>query len=131
MKATDALGLAVELGQVLEAAGLPSAIGGALALGIHGVSRATQDVDCNVFVKPEQLDELLSVLQTNGVQVDVARAREEGTTDSVFFTWAGHTRIDVFLPSIDDEKRLFPDQGEAFVGASSRAARLRRAWATR
>lgn len=101
MKATDALGLAVELGQVLEAAALPYAIGGALALGIHGVSRATQDVDCNVFVKAEQLDELLTVLQTNGVQVDVARARAEGTTDGVFFTWAGHTRIDVFLPSID------------------------------
>jgi hypothetical protein len=36
--APDALTLAVELGKVLEAEKLPYAIGGALALGIHGVA---------------------------------------------------------------------------------------------
>ncbi len=57
MQATDALSLAVELGAVLEAAGLPYAIGGALALGVHGVSRSTQDVDINVFVKLDGEDD--------------------------------------------------------------------------
>jgi len=101
MQAADALTLAVELGRVLEAAQLPYAIGGALALGVHGVSRSTQDVDLNVFARADQLDALLAVLQANGVQLDAAKARAEGLTDGVFFCWAGATRIDVFLPSID------------------------------
>ncbi len=101
MQSTDALSLAVELGRVLDAAGLPYAIGDALALGVHGVSRSTQDVDVNVFVKPEELERLLEVLTANGVSVDQARARTEGVQDGVFFTWSGSTRIDVFLPSIE------------------------------
>jgi hypothetical protein len=102
MQATDALSLAVELGQVLDAASLPYAIGGALALGVHGVSRATQDVDINVFVEPERLDALFAVLKDSGVQVDVEKEREGAITDGVFFTWFGNTRIDVvFLPSIE------------------------------
>lgn len=101
MHAPDALTLAVELGKVLEAANLPYAIGGALALGIHGVSRSTQDVDVNIFVEADRLEALLAVLQANSVQVDAAKARTEGVTEGVFFCWAGTTRIDVFLPSID------------------------------
>lgn len=101
MQAADALTLAVELGRLLEAAKLPYAIGGALALGIHGVSRSTQDVDVNVFANAEQLDALLALLQANGVQVDAAKARTEGVTEGVFFCWAGTMRIDVFLPSIE------------------------------
>ena len=54
MLAPDALTLAVELGKLLEAEQVPYAVGGALALGIHGVSRSTQDVALNVFVKPDQ-----------------------------------------------------------------------------
>lgn len=89
MQSTDALSLAVELGRVLDAAGLPYAIGGALALGVHGVSRSTQDVDVNVFVKPEELERLLEVLTANGVSVDQAKARTEGVQDGVPFTWSG------------------------------------------
>ena len=101
MRAVDAVGLAVELGQILESAKLPYAIGGALALGVHGVSRSTQDVDVNVFTETAQLESLLDVLERNGVQVDREKAVREGLTDGVFFCWAGSTRIDVFLPSID------------------------------
>jgi hypothetical protein len=101
MQAADALTLAVELGKILEAAKLPYAVGGALALGIHGVSRSTQDVDLNIFIGADQLDHLVTVFQASGVQVDPARARAEGLTDGVFFCWAGSTRIDVFLPSIE------------------------------
>ncbi len=101
MQSTDALSLAAELGRVLEAAGLPYAVRGALALGVHGVSRSTQDVDVNVFVKPEELERLLEVLTANGVSVDQDRARTEGLREGVFFTWSGNTRIDVFLPSIE------------------------------
>ena len=101
MQASDALSLAVELGALLEAARLPYAIGGALALGVHGVSRSTQDVDVNVFVNAEGLERLIELLRSNGVQIDPAKARNEALSDGVFFCWAGQTRIDVFTPSIE------------------------------
>lgn len=101
LTATDAIGLAVELGAALEARAFPYAVGGALALGVHGVSRSTQDVDLNVFVRVERLGELLACLADLGVTLDATAAREEGLRDGVFFCWAGPVRIDVFLPSID------------------------------
>jgi hypothetical protein len=55
----------------------------------------------NVFVEADRLEALLTVLQANGVQVDAVKARTEGVTEGVFFCWAGTTRIDVFLPSIE------------------------------
>lgn len=100
MRSVDALSLAVELGQLLETAGIPYAIGGAPALGVHGVSRSTQDV-VNVFVKEGQLETLLTLLRENDVTVDADHARTVGVEEGVFFSWAGATRIDVFLPSID------------------------------
>jgi hypothetical protein len=101
MQSADAFSLAVELGERLETAGLPYAIGGALALGVHGVSRSTQDVDLNVFVQAEQLDQLLALLHAEGLQVDDERARGEGVSDGMFIAWAGSIRVDVFLPSIE------------------------------
>ena len=101
MRSADAFSLAIELGQLLEGAGLPYAIGGALALAVHGFSRSTQDVDINVFVKEDQLEKLLTLLSENDVTVDAQNARTVGVEDGVFFCWAGSTRIDVFLPSID------------------------------
>jgi hypothetical protein len=94
VQSTDALSLAVELGQVLDSAGMPYAIGGALALGVHGVSRSTQDVDVNVFVKPDELERLLQVLTANGVTVDREKAFSEGLNDGIFFTWSHtHRRV--------------------------------------
>lgn len=84
----------------LESAGLPYAIGGALALAIAGVPRGTADVDINVFVAEHDVPTVIAVLQRLGVEVDltsaVARAKRDGTFVG---RWDG-MRIDVFLPSI-------------------------------
>ena len=53
----------------LEAAGIPYAIGGALALAIAGVPRGTADVDINVFVSDQRLDEVIEVLAAGGVDM--------------------------------------------------------------
>ena len=95
------LGTAIDVGERLDAAGIPYAIGGALALGVHGVSRATNDVDLNVFVELPRLDAVFDVLEASGVAVDRAALRVEAERDGVFFCWRGPIRIDVFLPSID------------------------------
>jgi hypothetical protein len=96
--AEDPLSIAVEFGRRLEAATIPYAIGGALALGVHGVVRATSDVDLNVFVEAPRL---FAVLSSAGVTVAREQARDEALRDGVFFCWAGPVRVDVFLPSIE------------------------------
>jgi len=46
--ALDAAEVAVRLGRALDAASLDHAIGGAIALGVHGVPRGTLDGDLRV-----------------------------------------------------------------------------------
>lgn len=48
--------------RALAEAGLPHAIGGAIALSIHGAPREMVDIDVNVFVPPERRPEVLRAL---------------------------------------------------------------------
>ena len=91
---------AQRIADALEAADLPHAIGGALALAIAGVPRGTADVDLNVFVAEERVVELLAVLRRLGLEVDDEAALARARRDGMFVArWDG-MRIDVFLPSI-------------------------------
>jgi len=88
------------IADALEAAELPYAIGGALALAIAGVPRGTVDVDVNVFVEHSRLTDLFDALAALGIAVDVDVASERARQDGMFVgRWDG-MRIDVFLPSI-------------------------------
>lgn len=99
--APDAFTRALALADAFERAGVPYAIGGALALGIWGVPRGTVDVDLNVFVEPAEADRVVDTLESVGVTVDRTRARAESIERGmVIGTWDG-MRIDLFLPSID------------------------------
>jgi hypothetical protein len=55
----------------LAAAGLPHAIGGAVALAHYGVPRPTTDLDVNAFVGPERWPEVSAALAPLGVDVKV------------------------------------------------------------
>jgi hypothetical protein len=48
--------------RALAEAGLPHAIGGAVALSIYGAGRPTADIDVNVFVPPERRPEVRAAL---------------------------------------------------------------------
>jgi hypothetical protein len=50
--------------RALTKAGLPHAIGGAIALSIYGAPRDTVDIDVNVFVPPERRPEVRAALDT-------------------------------------------------------------------
>jgi hypothetical protein len=96
----DAAEAATRIARALEADGISYAIGGAVALGVHGVPRGTHDVDVNVFIEEAELPRVVAVLRGLGIELaeDVAMARAR--RDGMFVgTWTG-MRIDVFTPSI-------------------------------
>jgi hypothetical protein len=91
---------AQRIADALEAASLPYAIGGALALAIAGVPRGTADVDVNVFVPEQDVPRVIDVLRNLGIEIDPGAAIARAARDGMFVgRWDG-MRIDVFLPSI-------------------------------
>jgi hypothetical protein len=89
---------------VLEAKGLPYAIGGAIALGYYAPPRATVDVDINVFLPPSQgFDRILSALAEAGfvADADVETLRAQACREGQFRGRLDGMRIDVFVPAID------------------------------
>jgi hypothetical protein len=92
--------LARAIADALEAAGLPYAVGGALALAVWGFPRATNDVDVDVFVGPENVGRVLDVLASAGCEVDRADAVARAASRGDFAVRAHGMRVDVFLPSI-------------------------------
>jgi hypothetical protein len=97
----DITATAVRVAAALEQAQVPYAIGGAIALTMHGFPRATRDVDINVFCRAEQLDGALAVLRSAGLAFESAKALSEAATEGWFIAWDGPIRVDVFVPSID------------------------------
>jgi hypothetical protein len=80
----------------LEAAGLPHAFGGALALAwCTRRARGTIDIDVNVFVGPDEVDAVLDGLPGGVVHDDDDRRRL--AEDGQVRLWWDHTPIDVFL----------------------------------
>jgi hypothetical protein len=96
----DAAEAGMRIAAAFEQAGLPYALGGALALGALGVPRGTLDVDVNVFVGDDQIRDVVAALAGLGVAVDEPAALAAASRDGMFVgSWAG-IRIDVFVPSI-------------------------------
>jgi hypothetical protein len=125
---SDAAEAGLRIARALAAAGLAHALGGALALGAHGVPRGTLDVDVNVFVADDDLPRVTDCLRAIGVEIDDAPALARARRDGMFVgLWAG-MRIDVFVPSIpfSDEAartrvRLVDPGGEAVWFLSAEA----------
>jgi hypothetical protein len=91
---------AQRIADALEQAGIPYAIGGALALAVSGVPRGTADVDVNVFLPEDQVQRVIELLASLGVEIDEQAALAQADRDGMFIgRWDG-MRIDVFLPSI-------------------------------
>jgi hypothetical protein len=93
----------------LEAAGIPHAIGGAIALGYCTLEpRGTRDVDVNAFVGPERAREVFAALP-RGVEfsgVNLEHAERNGQAR----LWWGITPVDLFLSVLP-----FHDRVEAHI----------------
>jgi hypothetical protein len=98
----------------LQAARLPHAFGGAIALAYYATPRATIDIDVNVFVAAERAGEVLAALTRLG-------AKEPSERESVRLRDDGQTRIhwdktpidlffsyDAFHDACLERRRAFP-----------------------
>lgn len=100
----DPVELARALADALEAAQLPYAIGGAIALAYWAPPRGTADVDLNIFIGPadlERVERALDVLESIGVVLDRDAAWKEIRTGGCVRGWVGRTAVDAFFDSID------------------------------
>lgn len=89
------------LTRALEEAGIPYAVGGAIALGYYAEPRATTDIDVNIFLSEGEGERVLRVLLDLGAQFDlgqmVARVRHEG---QVRLPWDPSPTIDLFFSTV-------------------------------
>lgn len=96
----NAAELAVALAEQLERAGVPYAVGGAIAYGFWSNPRGTRDVDLNVFLPAEEAATAIDTLISWGVRFDrdaaLVSARERGDARG----YHGDLPVDIFFVSI-------------------------------
>jgi hypothetical protein len=93
--------VARRIADALEQAGVPYAMGGAIALGLHAPPRATNDVDLNIFLDAGEAGPGLDALEKAGCSFDRNAAMESARAIGEFkASWRG-MRVDVFVSSID------------------------------
>jgi len=96
----------IAIHRALDAAGIPHAIGGALALAYYAEPRATIDVDVNVFVPTERWPEVRDALAPLGINVDLDPHDLE--RDGQVRLWWDRNPVDLFFsydPFHDEMKR--------------------------
>ncbi len=96
----DVSALARRLADAFEGAGLPYAIGGAIAYGHWGIPRGTADVDLTVFLDEPEWPKALDLLQREGVTADRRAALEELSARGSCRLADPDFPVDLFVPSI-------------------------------
>ena len=93
----------IELHERLEAAGIPHAFGGALALAYYTLDpRGTSDIDLNIFVPEAHPEEALAALP-DGI-TDPHAALDEIKTSGQARLWWNETPIDLFFDNVELHK---------------------------
>lgn len=93
----DPATVAAWLADRFEEDGIEYAIGGALALGAHGIPRMTDDADFAVFLPEAELDRLFDCLDRAGCIFDRQQARAEVRRIAFFYGRCGRVGVDFFL----------------------------------
>lgn len=96
----DPATLAVHFGAALESAGIPYAIGGAIAYGFWGVPRGTRDLDINLFVAADAGGPAIATLLGAGLEIDAAEALRSGAERGDARGAYDGVPIDLFFVSI-------------------------------
>lgn len=96
----DVLQVARKVADALQGAGIPFAVGGALAYFYWGMIRTTRDVDMNVFVGEAAIDKVVHALNAAGGRIDREETVRRVAEGSHAVAWFGDIRVDLFFNSI-------------------------------
>jgi hypothetical protein len=88
------------LADALEGAGIPYAIGGAIAYGFWGPPRGTNDIDINVFLEAPAAGPALDALNRAGMVFDRLEAERRVADGAHVRGFVDRTPIDVYFNSI-------------------------------
>lgn len=92
-----ALGEGVRLlNEALRSKAIPHAFGGAIAYGLYGIPRGTNDWDINVFCSEQHASEVFSALGVVGVESSEDSLREVDKKGQVRLDWGGK-KVDLFF----------------------------------
>ena len=84
------------LSRSLREASIPHAFGGAIAYGLYGIPRGTNDWDINIFCSEEHAGEVFSALAPIGVESTEASYVEVDKKGQVRLSW-GDKKVDLFF----------------------------------
>jgi hypothetical protein len=93
----NAIETAQHLASCLDEDDVPYAIGGALALGVWGASRATNDVDISIFVERDRWPTMFDALERAGVMIDRNEATRDFTRIGFYKGRLGRRAVDIFV----------------------------------
>jgi hypothetical protein len=98
----EPLAVVAKLAMVLDKLRVPYAVGGSVASSLHGVPRATNDVDLVADLRPAHVDRLVAALESD-FYVDADMIRSALTERSSFnvLDQVTMTKVDVFVPGAD------------------------------
>lgn len=92
--------LAVLIARQLAGAGIPYAIGGAIAYGYWGNPRGTRDLDVNIFLSADRAGPAIDALSRAGVRLDPDRVLESAQERGDARVFYEDVPIDLFFISI-------------------------------
>lgn len=111
----EVLSIALFVGEVLERMGVRHVVSGSLASSLHGIPRATQDIDFVADLQPNHAAEIVAALQPR-FYVDSA-AVAEAIRDRTRFN-AIHLetmfKVDIYVPEMNEVARAQFQRGTAF-----------------
>ncbi|HEX8390971.1 MAG TPA: hypothetical protein VF665_01335 [Longimicrobium sp.] len=111
----EAIGVTVQITNVLEKLGIEYLVGGSLASSLHGLPRATQDVDVVAHLRPEHVSALVDALRED-FYLDESAIRDAVATRSTFNVIHLFTmfKADIFVAGADDVIRREMERREPF-----------------
>jgi hypothetical protein len=107
MKEPDILAVALQVIDALDSLNVPYVVGGSMASIVHGTVRSTMDVDVVTDLKPDQVEQFLSLLKDD-FYFDESAARQAVMAQSNFNLIHLDTmfKVDLFIP----KARVFDSQ---------------------
>jgi hypothetical protein len=89
----------LKLTAALDQAGIPYAIGGAIAYGVHAEPRATSDIDINIFLPETEGGAVLDLLAGLGITVESGDRDDVRQTGQARLHW-GEIIVDPFFATV-------------------------------